>query len=86
MNVTPGTITHWRTAGYLTPMPFSPPRRPFYDWDNVVAAEYRAWQAAITASGTDHQIRRRAADVLGAALERERDDLTATEFIRRRAA
>jgi hypothetical protein len=52
------TITRWRTAGYLSPVEGSPPRRPLYRWPDVVEAEYLARQAAIAASGTDAQVRR----------------------------
>jgi len=61
MGVTPGTITHWRSRGYLEPVPGSPPRKPLYRWDDVVDAEYQARMAAIEASGTDIQVRRRIA-------------------------
>lgn len=59
MGVAPCTITRWRDVGYLKPQPGSPPRRPVYLWDDVVEAEYKARMAAITASGTDVQVRRR---------------------------
>lgn len=57
--VTPATITHWRTNGYLKPIPGSPPRKPVYVWDDVVEAEFLARQAAIAASGSDAQCARR---------------------------
>ncbi|MCW2904036.1 MAG: hypothetical protein JWO67_6301 [Streptosporangiaceae bacterium] len=61
IGVDESTITRWRTLGYLKPVPGSPPRKPLYLWDDVVEAEYLARQAAITASGTDVQCRRRLA-------------------------
>lgn len=59
MRVAPCTITRWRHLGYLTPIEGSPPRKPMYRWSDVIEAEYTAWQAALAASGTDVQIRRR---------------------------
>ena len=61
LDVAPCTITRWRNLGYLTPVEGSPPRKPLYRWADVVEAEHTAWQAALTASGTDVQIRRRSA-------------------------
>lgn len=59
MRVAPCTITWWRSRGYLTPLDGCPPRKPLYAWEDVIAAEHRAWEAAIKASGTDVQIKRR---------------------------
>lgn len=59
MRVAPCTITRWRSIGYLEPLPGSPPRKPMYAWSDVISAEYKAWHAAMEASGTDIQIRRR---------------------------
>jgi hypothetical protein len=61
MGVTPATITHWRSRGYLKPQPGSLPRKPVYLWTDVVEAEFLAREAAIRASGTDRQVRRRIA-------------------------
>ena len=58
MHVAPCTITRWRTRGYLTPIPGSPPRRPMYRWKDVIGAEYKAWEAAVAASGTDRHLAR----------------------------
>lgn len=58
MGVTPSTITHWRTNGYLAPIPGSPPHKPLYRWADVIEAEYLARQAAIRTSGTDKRVRR----------------------------
>jgi hypothetical protein len=53
MGVTPAAVTHWRKRGYLAPLAGSPPRKPLYAWDDVVAAEYTAWQAGLVANGID---------------------------------
>ena len=53
------TITSWKKKKLLIPVPQSPPRKPLYRLEDVHAAEHRAWQRAIEASGTDSQIARR---------------------------
>ena len=56
------TISSWKTKGYLCPLPGSPPRKPMYSYDDLVQAEYSAWQAALRTSGTDKRIKRRRAN------------------------
>lgn len=53
------TISSWKTKGYLRPLDGSPPRKPLYSYDDLVQAEYTAWQAALRTSGTDKRILRR---------------------------
>lgn len=47
LRVHKSTISHWRTKQYLHPVPGSPPRRPFYLWDDVLDAERTARRKAI---------------------------------------
>lgn len=56
------TITSWKNKKLLVPVPGSPPRKPIYRMDDVLAAERQAWKRAIQASGTDIQIKRRRPD------------------------
>ena len=56
------TISSWKTKGYLRPLDGSPPRKPMYAYDDLVQAEYTAWQAALRTSGTDKRIARRRAN------------------------
>jgi hypothetical protein len=57
--VAPCTITRWRSLGYLERLPGCSSRKHLYARSAVLDAERLAWQAAIEASGTDVQIRRR---------------------------
>ncbi|WP_141575913.1 helix-turn-helix domain-containing protein [Actinomadura sp. WMMA1423] len=52
MEVSPSTISTWRTNGYLTPADGSPPRRPIYRRSDVVKAERLAYEAALRTSGS----------------------------------
>lgn len=53
------TISSWKTKGLLTPLPGSPPHKPLYAYDDLVQAEYTAWQNALRTSGTDKRVTRR---------------------------
>ncbi|MFI0406618.1 MerR family transcriptional regulator [Actinomadura sp. 3N508] len=52
MEVSPSTISTWRTNGYLKPADGSPPRRPLYRRADVVKAEKAAYDAAVRTSGS----------------------------------
>jgi hypothetical protein len=53
MNVTKTTIIRWRRHGYLTPIDGSPPNKPMFAYDDVVAAEATARLRGIATSGID---------------------------------
>jgi hypothetical protein len=52
MDVSPSTISTWRTNGYLQPADASPSRRPLYRRSDVVKAERLAYEAALRTSGS----------------------------------
>ena len=68
LGIAPCTVTSWKAKKYLRPVTGSPPGKPLYLWDDVLEAEYTAYQNAVRTSGTDVQVRRsRKAPVTGLA-------------------
>jgi len=58
MGVAMCTISQWARRGYLTPMPWSPPRKPVYRLSDVRKAEKLTRDNALRTSGTDRQVQR----------------------------
>jgi hypothetical protein len=67
LNVAACTISAWKNRGHLTPLAGSPPRKPLYLYDDLIKAEFTAWQNALRTSGSDKRVKRRSGGKADAA-------------------